>query len=104
MKCPSYGALLGSLGAALLAALVAAVAQERPFVSQTDGRSYPAPRFPSYLSTPKNVEEIMPVARRLVRATVGLQGGGLGVANAGETVAVISTVNSDPMFIEAIRR
>ena len=95
--------LLGSVGIAALMVFVAA-AQERPTSSQTDGRTYPAPRFPSYLSTPKSVDEIMPVARRLVRETQGLQGGGLGVARPGDTVALITNIASEDIYVEAIKR
>ena len=96
--------LLCSVGVVSLAILVSASAQERPTASQTDGRTYPAPRFPSYLSAPKDVADIMPVARRLVRETQGLQGGGLGVARPGDTVALITNIASEDIYVEAIKR
>ena len=96
--------LLCSVGIATLAILVRADAQEGSIVSQTDGRTYPAPRYPSYLSTPKTVDEIMPVARRLVREAQGLQGGGLGVARPGDTVALITNIASEDIYVEAIKR
>ena len=33
--------------------------------------TYPAPRFPSYLKPPKNIDDIMPYARAAVRQTGG---------------------------------
>lgn len=68
------------------------------------GPGYPAPRFPSYLRTPDSVDEVMPIARRLVRELKGLQGDGLGIAQPGETVAVVSNTESQDVFIEALRR
>ena len=55
-------------------------------------------------STPKTVDEIMPVARRLVREAQGLQGGGLGVARPGDTVALITNIASEDIYVEAIKR
>jgi hypothetical protein len=81
--------------------------------SATEGRAqtrsslagdYPAPRFPSYLRAPDTVDEVMPIARRLVRELKGLQGDGLGIAKSGDIVAVISTVDSQEIFVDALRR
>lgn len=66
--------------------------------------AYPAPRFPSYLRAPDSIDEVMPIARRLVRELKGLQGDGLGIAQSGDVVAVISTADSHEVFIEALRR
>lgn len=71
---------------------------------QQGGLSYPPPRFPSYLTVPKSVDAVLPIARRLVRETVGLQGGGLGIAESGDTVAIVATAESEGLFLEAIRR
>ncbi|HTI85363.1 MAG TPA: hypothetical protein VL966_02050 [Alphaproteobacteria bacterium] len=71
---------------------------------QTSSSAYPEPRFPGYLRTPDTVDEIMPIARRLVREAKGLQGDGLGIAKRGDVVAVISNSGSQPVFIQAIQR
>ena len=44
---------------------------------------HPEPRFPSYLKPVSTVEDVLPHVRSLVRTKSGVQGAGLGVANAG---------------------
>src|ERR1051326_6015921 len=65
---------------------------------------YPQPRFPSYLKTPKSIDEIMPFARAVARQTTGLQGAGLGSRKPGESVALVVEPSSEDMVVEAIRR
>src|SRR5690349_10789 len=84
-----------TLGLAAAAATDLSAQQVKP--------AYPEPRYPSYLRTPDNVDEVLPIARRLVRELKGLQGDGLGIAKSGDTVAVISNADSQPVFVEALR-
>ncbi|HEX2385260.1 MAG TPA: hypothetical protein VHL99_01785, partial [Candidatus Binatia bacterium] len=65
---------------------------------------YSQPRFPSYLKTPKSVDEIMPFARAVAPQTTGLQGEGLGSLKSGEAVALVVEPSSEDMVVEAIRR
>jgi hypothetical protein len=65
---------------------------------------YPSPRWPSYFQPPKNVEDLMPAARALVRNTSGFQGKGMGILQAGESVLIVPTAKADPMVLEAIVR
>ncbi len=65
---------------------------------------YSQPRFPSYLKTPKSIDEIMPFARAVARQTTGLQGAGLGSLKSGESVALVVEPSSEDMVVEAIRR
>ncbi len=65
---------------------------------------YPEPRWPAYFKPPKSVEEIMPAARAVVRNRSGLQGNGMGVLNAGDSVLVVANIDDDAMVLEAIRR
>ena len=69
-----------------------------------DASAYPAPRFPSYLKPISTVEEVLPHVRPLARAKTGVQGAGLGVANAGDTVTFVTTTASDPLIVEAVKR
>lgn len=80
-----------------------AVAATSNLAAQTAAPAYPEPRYPSYLRTPDSVDEVMPIARRLVRELKGLQGDGLGIAKSGDIVAVISNADSQPIFVEALR-
>ena len=66
--------------------------------------AYPAARFPSYLKPISTVEEVLPHVRPLARAKTGVQGAGLGVASAGDTVTFVTTTASDPLIVEAVKR
>jgi len=65
---------------------------------------YPPPRFPSYVKAPKSIEDVMPYARAVARQTTGLQGAGLGMLKAGETVALITEATAEEVVIEALKR
>src|SRR5213593_3772892 len=65
---------------------------------------YPDPRWPSYFKPPKSVDDLMPAARALVRNQSGLQGKGMGILTAGESVLIVTNNDADPMVIDAIRR
>src|SRR5690349_9307820 len=65
---------------------------------------YPAPRWPSYFQPPKSVDDLMPAARQLVRNKSGFLGVGMGVVQAGETILIVPTLDSDPMVVEAVTR
>src|ERR1043166_8397868 len=85
-----------SIVLALTFGLVAAV-----FAAES---KYSQPRFPSYLKTPKSIDEIIPFARAVARQTTGLQGEGLGSLSSGEAVALVVEPSSEEMVVEAIRR
>ena len=70
----------------------------------TTTEKYPEPRWPSYFKRPKNVEDLMPAARALVRNTSGFQGKGMGILAEGEEVLIVPTASADPMVLEAIQR
>ena len=53
-----------------------------------DKGKYPAPRFPSYLKPPKNIDGIMPYARAVVRQSGGRTP--LGLVEKGSTVLIIT--------------
>jgi hypothetical protein len=87
---------------ALLVVAVSLVSEASTFAAEAG--KYPPPRFPSYLKTPKSVEEVMPFARAVARQTTGLQGEGLGSLKSGETVALVTEASSEDMIVEAIKR
>jgi hypothetical protein len=68
------------------------------------GEKYPEPRWPSYFKKPNSVDDLMPAARALVRNQSGLQGKGMGILAAGDSVLIVASNDSDPMVIEAIKR
>ena len=70
----------------------------------TASEKYPEPRWPSYFRPPKSVEDLMPSARSLVRNQSGLQGKGMGILAAGESVLIVANSDADPMVLEAIKR
>jgi hypothetical protein len=70
----------------------------------TANEKYPEPRWPSYFKPPKSVEDLMPSARALVRNPSGLQGKGMGILAAGESVLIVANSDADPMVLEAIKR
>src|ERR671924_1258378 len=63
---------------------------------------YPAPRFPSYLKPPKNIEDVMPFARAAVRQTGGRTP--LGLVEKGMTVAIFTEPTAEEMVLQAIKR
>ena len=65
---------------------------------------YAPPRFPSYTSAPKSLDEVMPYARALARQTTGLQGDGFGILKEGESVALVLTATSEDLVVQAIKR
>jgi len=91
---------------AVVLALVCAAGcrQTAPAPAETASESYPEPRFPSYLKPIATVEEVLPHVRPLVRAKTGVQGAGLGVANAGETVTFVTQSTSEPLIVEAVKK
>ena len=72
--------------------------------SQGQQVRYPEPRWPSYFQPPKSVDDLMPAARQLVRNKSGFLGVGMGVLQAGETVLIVPTIESDPMVVAAVTR
>jgi hypothetical protein len=78
---------------------------EQKAPSSTERRAeFPEPRFPSYLRPPASIEDVMPHARLLARNKTGFQGAGMGVVNAGETIAIVTGMTAEPMIVEAITR
>ena len=66
-------------------------------------KNFPAPRFPSYLKAPKNVEEVMPYARAAVRQTGGRTP--LGLVEKGQSVLLIAADHlGEALILEAIKR
>jgi hypothetical protein len=65
---------------------------------------YPKPRFPSYLKTPKSVEELMPAARAFVLIKEGTQGVGMGNFNRGDTLLLVTDITAEPLPLEAVHR
>ncbi len=91
-----------SAGLALLA-VWSATGQGQKASGPSSG--YLEPRYPDYLVKPvTSVEELMPNARALVRNRVGIMGLGLGALKSGETVLIVTTVSSDDIVVEAVRR
>src|SRR5689334_2598689 len=73
-------------------------------VGPAPGETYPAPRWPSYFKPAKSVEDLMPAARALVRNQSGLQGKGMGILQAGESVLIVANNEADPMVLDAAKR
>lgn len=65
---------------------------------------YPQPRFPSYFTAAKTVDDLMPNARKLARNQSGFQGVGLGVIKSGETVGLVLSSDAEDLVIDAIKR
>ena len=68
------------------------------------GEKYPEPRWPSYFKPPKSIDDLMDAARSFVRNQSGLQGKGMGILRAGESVLIVAANDADPMVLEAIKR
>lgn len=66
--------------------------------------TYPEPRFPAYLKPPKNIDDVMPSAREIVRNKSGIQGAGMGVLQQGESVLLVPNIEAEPMILEAISK
>ncbi len=65
---------------------------------------YAAPRWPAYFKPPTSVDDLMPAARQLVRNRSGLQGNGLGILTAGDSVLIVANFDDDTMVLDAIKR
>ena len=70
----------------------------------TGSEKYPEPRWPSYFKPPRSVGDLMDAARSFVRNQSGLQGKGMGILQAGESVLIVASNDADPMVLEAIKR
>src|SRR2546422_4133561 len=68
------------------------------------GEKYPDPRWPSYFKPPKSTDDLMDAARSFVRNQSGLQGKGMGILQAGESVLIVANNDADPMVLDAINR
>src|SRR5205085_9143886 len=68
------------------------------------GEKYPEPRWPSYFKPPKSADDLMDAARSFVRNQSGLQGKGMGILQAGESVLIVASNEADPMVLDAITR
>jgi hypothetical protein len=79
-------------------------AKAAPRAGAAAGDKYPEPRWPSYFKPPKSVDDLMDAARAFVRNQSGLQGKGMGILQAGESVLVVANNDADPMVLEAIKR
>ena len=64
--------------------------------------TYPGPRFPSYLKPPSTLDEVMPYVRPIARNKTGFQGGGLGLAEPGETVLIVASDEGEPLILDAV--
>src|SRR6185436_18475345 len=101
MKFASHAIKL--LIAAFLAMVVVAAACNRadkssgqsaanaaPRAGAAAGEKYPEPRWPSYFKPPKSVDDLMDAALSFVRNQSGLQGKGMGILQAGESVLIVA--------------
>ncbi len=105
------GRIAVAAGAVALAAACNRAEQAKPTTPTTATTSagignekYPEPRWPAYFKPPKTVDELMPAARMLVRNRSGLQGNGLGILSAGESVLIVANFDDDPMVLDAVKR
>ena len=94
---------------ALLAiALVNAGSPAQPEKTIAKTTAYPAPRWPSYLTKLKTVDEMMPHARDLVRNKAGFGGNspglGLGLLQPGEEIMIVTDTTAEDLVVEAIVR
>ena len=97
--------LLAAAGAAALAVACGGGSQPQPAEKKAEQTmEYRSPRWPSYFKPPTSVDELMPAARTLVRNRSGLQGNGIGILNAGESVLIVANLNGDPVVLDAIKR
>jgi len=92
--------LAARLGAAALL-LLATGCGPKPNAADAPGAvAYPPPRYPSYLKPPSSIEEVLPHVRPLARNRTGFQGGGLGIAQPGETVTFVLGPNAEDLIVE----
>ncbi len=66
--------------------------------------AYKEPRFPSYLKPPASIDEVLPYVRPLARAKSGLQGAGLGILEKGDAVLIVTTIESETMIVDAVKK
>jgi len=74
------------------------------FVQQVKIGEYPEPRFPSYLKEPESIEEVVRAVRGLVRNKAGFTGAGMGAAQEGDTIVVVTAAAAEDMIVEGVRR
>ena len=84
--------------------LAAAACGSRQTAVERAAATFPEPRFPSYLRPPASIEEVLPHVRPLARNKIGFQGNGLGIAQAGDTVAFILPATAEDMIVRAVKR
>jgi hypothetical protein len=84
--------------------LAAAACGTRQRSAERAAVTYPEPRFPSYLKPPATLEDVLPHVRPLARNKIGFQGNGLGIAQAGDTVAFILPATAEDMIVQAVKR
>src|SRR5262249_46608362 len=91
--------------AGVLAAGLGAGCRRKPAVGEAPGAAeYPAPRYPSYLKPPASIDEVLPHVRPLVRNRTGFQGGGLGIAQPGDTVTFVLGPNAEDLIVQAVKK
>ncbi|MGH7775261.1 MAG: hypothetical protein ACREQA_23790 [Candidatus Binatia bacterium] len=71
-------------------------------VFSAEKTKYPSPRFPSYVKSPKSVEDVVPFARAAVRQTGGRTP--LGLVEKGKTVAIFTDPAADDIIMQGIKR
>ena len=71
---------------------------------QMQSTEYPEPRFPAYLKPPKSIDDVMPYTRAIARNENAMQGAGMGVLKQGQSVLLVSTVDSEEMILEALKK
>src|SRR5262249_15867291 len=73
-------------------------------ISPAPDETYPTPHWPSYFKPAKSIDDLMPTARTLVHNQSGLQGKGMAMLQAGESVLIVAANEADPMVLEAIKK
>jgi hypothetical protein len=92
------------LGAAALLLLATGCSPKPDAADAPGAAAYPAPRYPSYLKPPSSIEEVLPRVRPLARNRTGFQGGGLGIAQPGETVTFVLGPNAEDLIVEGVKK
>lgn len=103
MKISKSNRILCAL-AVLALLIISGACKKSEDTGQSGTEKYPEPRWPSYLKMPSDIEGLMPFVRNIVRNKSGFQGGGLGVANSGDTVAFIVNANAEDMIVQAVTK